>query len=271
MTRSGPLGRWDPFRPLDMLATLFSTAAAIPPVSSGAAMAYRTLFMTLRRLVVGRRITVHLDEGSLSLVVTGFDSRLDVRNLSVGQLDDVRIEARDLVWDDNRLDRATVLLRNVHFRPSTPPVVVAAPVELTVDLPAAVVGDVIRWAMPRLAGEIGPDGVARLHWARRPLLGNIEVDAQVDGSTLWLQPRGVVLRRRRWALSERTPAYPIQLPPFPHGLELTDVRLGPDTLHLTGVLPEWRMAVPQAGLETIITQLSSVGRQLNFTRAQRWW
>lgn len=271
MTRSGPLGRWDPFRPLDMMASLFSTAAAIPPVSVGAAVAYRTLFLTLRRLVIGRNLTVHLDEGSLSLTVTDFDARLDVRSLSVGQLDDVRIEATDLRWDDNRLTRAEVLLRNVHFRPSTPPVIVAAPVELTVDLPASVVGDVIGWALPRLSADIGADGVGRLHWARRPALGTLEVDAQVDGSTLWLQPRAVAWRRRRWSLSAKAPAYPIQLPDFPHGLELTNVALGPELLQLSGTLPEWRMDVPQAGLETIINQLSSVGRQLNLTRANRWW
>ena len=71
MTRSRPLGRWDPFRPLDMLASLWSTAA-IAPVSSGAAAAYRTLFMTLRRLVVGRRLAVRLDEGDITLTVTEF-------------------------------------------------------------------------------------------------------------------------------------------------------------------------------------------------------
>ncbi len=48
-------GRWDPFRPLDMLAGLWSTAA-VAPVNSGAAVAYRTLFVTLRRLVVGRTL-----------------------------------------------------------------------------------------------------------------------------------------------------------------------------------------------------------------------
>ena len=82
MTRSRPLRRWDPFRPLDMLASLWSTAA-VTPVSSGAAVAYRTLFMTLRRLVIGRRLAVRLDEGDITLTVTEFDSRLDIRGLSV--------------------------------------------------------------------------------------------------------------------------------------------------------------------------------------------
>ncbi len=87
---------------------------------SGAAAAYRTLFMTLRRLVVGRRLAVRLDEGDITLTVTEFDSRLDVRGLSVGQLNDVRLAARDIRWDGNRLDRATAVLHNVHLRPAAP-------------------------------------------------------------------------------------------------------------------------------------------------------
>src|SRR5690242_20867153 len=96
MTR--PLRRFDPFRPIDMLTSLW-TSAAVAPVSSGAAAAYRTLFMTVRRLVVGRRLAVRLDNGELTLTITEFESRLDVRGLSVGQLNDVRLTARDIDWD----------------------------------------------------------------------------------------------------------------------------------------------------------------------------
>ena len=82
------------------------------------------------------RLSVRLDEGDITLTVTEFDSRLDVRGLSVGQLSDVRLAARDIRWDDNRLDRATAVLHNVHLRPAAPPVLVAAPVDLYVELPA---------------------------------------------------------------------------------------------------------------------------------------
>jgi hypothetical protein len=97
MTRPRPLRRFDPFRPIDMLAALWSSAA-VAPVSSGAATAYRTLFMTVRRLVVGRQLAVRLEDGDLTLTITEFDSRLDVRGLSVGQLNDVRLAARDICW-----------------------------------------------------------------------------------------------------------------------------------------------------------------------------
>ena len=204
MTRPRPLRRFDPFRPIDMLTSLWSSAA-VAPVSTGAAAAYRTLFMTVRRLVVGRRLAVRLDDGDLTLTVTEFDSRLDVRGLSVGQLNDVRLAARDICWHGSRFDRATAVLHNVHMKPTAPPVLVAAPVELTLEVPAPVLDDLFRWAAPRLSGEVGADGIARLRLASRPLLGHVEVDARLDGSTLWLKPRGLVIRQSRWRLPARTP------------------------------------------------------------------
>lgn len=266
MTR--PLRRFEPFRPIDMLSSLWSSAA-VAPVSSGAAAAYRTLFMTVRRLVVGRRLAVRLDDGDLTLTITEFDSRLDVRGLSVGQLNDVRLAARDIRWHAGQFDHATAVLHNVHLRPTAPPVLVAAPVELTLEVPTAVLDDLFRWAAPRLSGDVGSDGIARLRLSRRPLLGHLEVDARLDGSTLWLKPRGLVVRRTRWTLPRRTPAYPVRLPELPHGLQLTGINFAPDVVCLSGSVPQWRMDVPRKRLEEIINQLGVVGRPLNLTRLGR--
>ena len=251
-----------------MLASLWSSAA-VAPVSSGAAAAYRTLFMTVRRLAVGRRLAVRLEDGDLTLTVTEFDSRLDVRGLSVGQLNDVRLAARDIRWGDSVFDHATAVLHNVHMKPTAPPTLVAAPVELTLEVPAPVLDDLFQWAAPRLSGEVGLDGIARLRLARRPMLGNVEVDAQLDGSTLWLKPRGLVFRESRWRLPSRTPAYPVRLPDLPHGLILTSISFAPGVVRLSGMLPEWRMDVPRKRLEDIINQLSVVGVPLNVTRLGR--
>jgi hypothetical protein len=266
MTR--PIRRFDPFRPIDMLSSLWSTAA-MAPVSSGAAAAYRTLFMTVRRLVVGRRLTVRLEHGDLTLTVTELDSRLDVRALSVGQLNDVRLSARDIHWKGSHFDHATAVLHNVHLRPTAPPVLVAAPVELTLDVPTAVLDELFEWAAPRLTGEVGGDGVARLRLSRRPLLGHLEVDARLDGSTLWLKPQGIVIGRTRWRLPTRTPAYPVHLPELPHGLQLTGITFAPDMVCLSGSVPEWRMELPRKLLEDMINQLSVAGRPLNITKLGR--
>jgi hypothetical protein len=270
MTRPRSLRRFDPFRPIDMLTSLWSTAA-VAPVSSGAAAAYRTLFMTVRRLVVGRRLAVRLEDGDLTLTVTEFDSRLDVRGLSVGQLNDVRLAARDICWQGSRFDRATAVMHNVHIKPTAPPVLVAAPVELTLEIPAPVLDELFVWAAPRLAGEVGADGVARLRLARRPLLGNVEVEARLDGSTLWLKPSGLAIRQSRWRLPARTPAYPVHLPELPNGLRLTGVSFAPGVVCLSGTLPEWRMDLPRKRLEDIINQLSVAGVPLNLTRLGRFF
>ncbi|MCV7222255.1 hypothetical protein [Mycolicibacterium elephantis] len=263
MTRPRPLRRFDPFRPIDMLTSLWS-AATVAPVS-GATVAYRSLFTTLRRLAVGRRLTVRLDDGVVTLTVTEFDSRLDPRTLSVGQLDDVRLAARDIRWNSGEFDHATAVLHNVHVRPTAPPVLVAAPVELTLEVPSAVVDGVLQKAAPRWCATFGADGVARLRLARRPSGGHLEVDARLDCSTVWLKPRNLVVGRSRVGLPARTPRYPLHLPELPNGLRLTGIAFAPDVVRLSGILPEWRMDVPPRRLEDIIGALKVVGRPLNLS------
>jgi len=266
MTR--PLRRFDPFRTLDMLSSLWSTAA-VAPVSTGAAAAYRTLFTTVRRLAVGRRLRVRLDDADLTLTVTEFDSRLDVRALSVGQLGEVRLAARDILWNGHEIDCGTVVLNNVHMRPTVPPVLVGAPVALTLDVPATMVDDLFAWAAPRWCGVVGDDGTARLHLSRRPGLGHLEVDVRPDGSTLWLQPRRLAVGRARWRLPARTPAYPVRLPELPNDLRLTGVDFAPGIVRLTATVPEWHLELPRNLLEDIITALNAAGSTLNLTRLRR--
>ncbi|WP_099020778.1 hypothetical protein [Mycolicibacterium palauense] len=266
MTRPRPIRRWDPFRPLDVVGALLSTATALPPVSTGAAAAYRTLFLTLRRLVVGRTLTVHLDSADVEMTITEFDSRLDVRRLAVGQLDDVHLAATEIRWPGGRFERATALLRNVHLRPGAPPVVVAAPVELCLEIPTAALDELFVVSAPRLAGEIGDDGVARLRWARRPGWGHLEVDAELDGTLLHLRPRAVALGGRRWLLPARTPAYRVRLPELPHGLLVTEVCFEPGMMRVRGMVPEWRTEMSRRRLEQILYQLSTAGIPLNLAR-----
>jgi hypothetical protein len=251
-----------PFRPMDALGALWSSAAALPPVSAGAAVAYRTVFLTVRRLMVGRRLTMRLDDGDLTMLVSDIESHLD----------DVTLTATQITWDTTEFEQtfesATVVARNVQLHPGTPPVVVAAPVELSLDIPTAALDELFLLATPRWAGEIGADGVARLRWANRPLMGHLEVDAELDGSALFVKPRVLNFGRRRWVLPVRTPAYRVQLPPLPHGLQLIHVEFEPGLLRVRGTLPEWRLAVSRRRLEDLIGQLSTVGRALNLTRSK---
>lgn len=168
--------------------------------------------------------------------------------------------ARGISWDQHHLHSAVAVLRNVHIRPGVPPLVIAAPVELSSALPTEIFDDVLRQATPQLRGELSESGAARLRWARRPDWGGLEVDVDVAGTTsqttLWLRPRTVITGQRRWTLPARTPAYRVPLPELPHGLRITDVSLAADCLQLSALLPEWRTELPLRYLESVITQLS---------------
>jgi hypothetical protein len=249
VTRPWPLRHWDPRRSLDVLA------------NTGVTAAYLSTFITIRGLIRGRRLTVRTGGGRLELTVDDLVSRLDLRSVSAGRLDDIRLEARDVRWNGHALDRATAVLHGVHVTASMPPVLVAAPVDVSVDVPAATLDHLFRAGAPRLGGRVDDHGIARLHVARREGAGSLEVTARLDGSTLWLVPQAVV-RRRRWSLPNRTPSYRIQLPDMPHGFRITDVDFVPGVVRISGTLDEWRADVPRTRLEDVVAQLSAAGGPL---------
>lgn len=252
---------WDePLRALNALSSLWS-ATGLQSVTAGAAQAavvvpYKTVFTTLQQLLIGKRVTVRMGDRDVMLTVTELDAELEPRALAVGQLGEVRVAACDIEWDQHRLQRAVAVLHNVHIRPGVPPMVVAAPAELTSALPSATFDDVLHQAVPQVRAQLCEDGSARLRWARRPDWGSLEVDAEVVGSTLWLRPRALRRGHRRWKLPARTPARPVQLPDLPHGLMVTGVSLASDSLQLKALLPEWRMELPLKYLEDLISRVS---------------
>jgi hypothetical protein len=260
MSPKVPRLRWDdPLRALDSLSSFWSTAG-LSTVSAGAAQAvaapYRTLFATLQQLLIGKEVTVRMGDHDVVLTVTELDCALEPRALAVGQFGEVRVAARDISWDQHRLQSAVAVLRNAHIRPGVPPVLVAAPTDLILTLPTEIFDDVLRQAAPQLRSELCEDGTARLRWARKPGWGGLDVDVDVSGSTVWLRPRNVLTGRRRWSLPARIPAYRVSLPALPQGLLVTEVSLAPDALRLSAVLPEWRMDLPLRSLEDLVTRLS---------------
>lgn len=266
MPRFAPLPGWDPFRSRERLNALWS-AAGVPSVTSGAAIAYRTLFQTLRRLVIGRTLTVQTNGSDLRLTVTEFDFRIEVRGLAVGQLGDVLLVAQDVGWREYRFDQAMAVLNNVHFRPAATSEIVAAPVELSLKLPGEVLEELVEHASPQFIVHIDDDGMVRLRWARRPGWGHLEVDIGIIGTALWLQPRALVVGGRRMGLPARLPIYPIELPDLPNGLLITKVDIRPGCLLLYGLLPEWHMDLPLSRLEDIVAQLSARSGILNLARS----
>ena len=266
MPRFAPLPGWDPFRSRERLTSLWSSAA-VPTVTTGAAIAYRTLFQTLRRLIVGRTLNVRSNGDDLTLTVTEFDFRIEVRGLVVGQLGDALLVAENVTWREYRFDEAMAVLNNVHFLPGPTSVVMSAPVELSLKLPAEVLEELVEHASPQFIAHIDDDGVVRMRWKRRPRWGHLEVDIRIVGTALWLQPRVLVIGGRRMGLPARLPIYPVELPDLPNGLLITKVDVRPNCVLIFGLLPEWRMDLPLSRLEDIVSQLSGRTGILNLARS----
>jgi LmeA-like phospholipid-binding len=267
---AGSFGGWDPFRPLDSFASLWSATSQ----TAGPAAMYRSLFETARGLLVGRTFTVRTTSAAVQLTLTELDAQLEPLALSVGQLGDVRIVAVDLTWAEYRIERAVAVARNVHVRPATIPVLVAAPIELTVTVSAATVGALVQRRVPWLSADIEQDAVEQdavptVRWRRKPDLGHAEVDIRPDGSTLWLRLRAVNALGRRWPVPARLPAYPIRLRQLPSGLRLTRIEPGPGVLHLHGVIPEWRKPMPTGRLNDLLRQIRSASKLLDVSKWTR--
>ena len=223
----------------------------------GPATVLRTLFDTVRRLLVGRQVTVREGQTAITLRLTEVDADLDPLRLSVGQLGDVRLVGEDVRWGDHTLDRVVVTLGNVHLRPGDVPVLVAAPVDLEVTVAAGVVTGLVRDRVPWLLAAVDEDAVPTLRLRRWPALAHVEVEVRPDGSHLWIRPRAIVVRGRRWEPGRRVPAVPVRLSPLPADAQLTGIRPGPGVVHLTATVPAWRKRVPLGRLENLIAQIRS--------------
>jgi hypothetical protein len=249
---------------MEILAALWSSKLT-RGVGTGPAAGYRTLFDTVRRLTVGRRLTVRLMGDDVKLTIKELDAYLDVRSLSVGQLSDVHIVAADICCGQHKMTRAQAHLRNVHPRPATPPVLVAAPVAVALDTSPAAVQNLFRGAVPRLDVELAATDIVRLRWLRLPNFGYLDVVPRVDGSTLWLKPQAIAVGTKRWRVTPRAPSVPVRLPALPCGLRLSGLHLTPDLVQLTGTMPHWQVAIPRGRLQQAIAELNKADRPVNLT------
>lgn len=244
----GDWGDWGPAA----LRGLQAGAIAATPVAALDAL----LRLAARRLA-GRRFTV--PGTGLTLRVEALKVRPNPMGLTVGQFDDIRLAARDLEWRGWSCTRLVVVCRNVHLRPLPTPAVVSAPVEVEVALLPAVVRDRVAQLRPEVLAEVGPDGEARLRWARRPRWGAVVVTVEVAGPGLDLRPVGMRLACRYIPLPGWLPPVRMPVPAPPRGLRLRDVVVGPEEIVLTLVADQWREGIPHQRLADLLAGLDRLG------------
>src|SRR6185369_9820055 len=68
---------WDRRNPMDVMTAVWSAATLLPPVSTGAGAAYQAMFIALRRVVLGRTLTMQAAGEPLAMTVTDVVSLLN--------------------------------------------------------------------------------------------------------------------------------------------------------------------------------------------------
>lgn len=208
--------------------------------------ALEALLRTVGGRLAGRRIT--LPRAGVALLLESLDLRPDPVGVAVGQLDDVRVVARDLSWRGIACERVEVLFRNVHLRPLPAPTLVAAPVEAALHLAPAVVAEQVAAVRPGVALEVGPDHAVLARAARFPRLGAVVLEPGVGAGALLLRPVALRRGRLRLPLPARLRPVRVEVPPLPRDLRLRAVTVEPAAVVLHLVADEWREPVPAARL-----------------------
>ena len=229
---------------------------------------YGTVYTTIRRLIVGRDLTIRTAHTSLELTVTELDAQPHPRAMSIGQFGDVTAVARNVAYGRYRLPKVDAVLHNVHFRPGSPTQLVAAPVELTAEVPNTVLAALLSTVTPRVRAAVDENGIGRIWWARQERIGHLEVDATIVGATLTLRPQALVVRGRRWSLPRWLPRHSVALPAL-QGMLLTNIELQPGAVVLSTRLPAWKYDVPPTQWENVLAQVRSNTGLLNLARGTR--
>lgn len=158
----------------------------------------------------------------------------------VGQFGSAKVEAHDVRWRDQRVDRLRIRAENMHLQPGVPSTLVAAPVRITAIIDRSALAAQLARIRPGLVLELEA-GVATVAWQGREQWGRVEIVPEVQGDALRLRPVAAVVRGRRIDAGFRfLPTMALQLPVAPRGARCTDVAVDDDRLRLEVVVDEWR-------------------------------
>ena len=205
-----------------------------------------------RNWLIGKKRTFTFAGRDLTLVLEDLSVEGSDLAKAVGQYGQVRVLARDVVWNGYQLERLEIRARNVHLRPGTKPVLVCAPVLVEAFVSAAaasrwlvVVSSRLELAMHAGVPQVGMIGAP---WAR------LEVEAGADGKSIRVVPRALHLLDRRLSLLP-VPAFHVPLPELPLDIMLTSVEPAPGGFVICGLLPEWQRQLSRADVERLLTTM----------------
>ena len=252
MAERWPFEEWR--KSLTDVISLTSAAAAslgLPAAGLLAGDPFTAIVDTARNWLIGRQRTFTLAGRDLTLTLEDLSVEGSDLARAIGQYGQLRALARDVDWGEYRFERVELQARNVHLRPGTKPVLVAAPLRFEAFLSAQAATRWLAAMSPRLELAMH-QGVPQVGLAGAPWL-RLEVEPGAGGTSIRVVPRALHLLDRR--LSLRVPAFHVPLPELPFDIMLTSVQAAPGGFVLRGVLPEWQRSLSRADLERLLSVL----------------
>jgi hypothetical protein len=251
-----PFDEWK--RNLGEVLSLSSAAAAslgLPLPGGLLGDPFSAIVDTARNWLIGKTRTFTVAGNDLTLVLEDLSVQGSDLARAVGQYGQLSVLARDVEWDDYRLERLEIQARNVHLRPGTKPVLVAAPIRCEAFLSAHAATGWLASVSPRLELSM-QEGVPQVGLIGAPWV-RLEVEPGAGGQSIRVVPRALRLLDRR--LSLRVPAFHVPLPELPFDVMLTSMEPAPGGFILRGVLPEWQRPLARSDLERLLATMRGSG------------
>jgi len=209
--------------------------------------------------LTGKKRTLRFPEGDLTMVLTDISVQGSDLAKFVGQYGQARILARDVEWGGYQFEQMEIQVKNVHVRPGTRPVLVAAPVLCEGFMSAEAAS---RW-LATISSQLElvlHDGVPQVGligapWAR------LEVEAGAAGRSVHIRPRALRLGDLR--LSLWSPTFNVSLPELPGGAMLTSVEPVAGGFVMRGMLSEWQRSLSREGVERLLAGMRAGNDRLD--------
>ena len=220
--------------------------------------------------LLGREMTLRIGETEVELVLRMLRMVRPPIGLMIAQLGDVEIEADDVRVSGQRINHVRVEARNLHIQPGLTSTVVAAPVHVTATVDQRALSDALATRTDRVDVELLGGGAARATLPGRREWGHVDVVPRIDGHTLLLEPREVVVRgwNRLSPLVRRLPRLRFRLPDVATGAHLVAVEVEEGRLLLRGLVEEWRAELSPVQLDQLVRRIQRFeGGLLDIPRA----
>ena len=233
-----PARWWDPLGVWSEVTPPFP----VPPLGPGVpgVTAVTALVDQLRTALVGRPVTLGTGDRQVSFTLTSLEGRADPMAAASGQIDDVSVAAVHVAWQSYRFDSVTARLANVHTRFRALPVLVSAPIDVTVVLASEEARRLVGRTASPVDLEITEHGEVCVRWRRHPRLGWVEAQPEVENGSISLRPKAFGRGGRRRLLKRRWPAVRPGVA-VPEPFRITRLHLRPDVVEVGLRVDEWRL------------------------------